>query len=70
MVPNPDFETFVFRKNMTTPKASELEILADIKVPTIHPRLYAPKMPLVFVDPDDNESQYWWPAMIVPQEEW
>ena len=37
-----------------------------IRVPPFNPKKYPPSRKIVFVDPDDLEARWWWPAMIVP----
>ncbi|KAJ1984983.1 hypothetical protein H4R34_000327 [Dimargaris verticillata] len=32
-------------------------------------RRQSPKRQLVFVDPDDEEAPYWWPAMVVANDD-
>ncbi|KAJ3081718.1 hypothetical protein HK102_002174, partial [Quaeritorhiza haematococci] len=40
-----------------------------IKVPPDNPRRTPPKRKVVFVDPDDVDAPWWWPAMVVPKKE-
>ncbi|TPX65419.1 hypothetical protein SpCBS45565_g05201 [Spizellomyces sp. 'palustris'] len=41
----------------------------EIAIPPHNPRRKPPKRQIVFVDPDDAMSPWWWPAMVVPKQE-
>ncbi|KAJ3396964.1 hypothetical protein HDU92_001255 [Lobulomyces angularis] len=47
---------------------SELHLanLFKVTVPPKNPRTDQPKRKVIFVDPDDPDVAYWWPALIIP----
>ncbi|KAJ3169862.1 hypothetical protein HDU88_000502 [Geranomyces variabilis] len=40
-----------------------------ITIPPPNPRVKPPRRQIVWVDPDDPDSLFWWPAMVVPKDE-
>src|SRR5262249_16799988 len=54
-------------KSFGNEEDSAMQTLPAVVVPPPHPRRNPPKRKVVFVDPDDVDAPWWWPAMVLYQ---